>query len=752
MKSDRAVRRVLAAVFPLALIFGACGGTTANPSETEPGSSEVAPSVSAPGWPVVVTDDGRVVVQVPEGVTADFLSLVPADWPTDAGDTPTLAVGAAAQTTEGLELEMWALVQSGGLEAMRGVPVDSVDAIRNTKLIGVVERFSDGFVTLDRGEAVGVTPGDFYYVLNAAPDGEVRMGARVGALLTVTETAEKSAIARVVHARDDVTPGDTVVFAQASFELPTRNATVLIAPFEETSGPGATFPAIAEAMPEYLARFNLTNIGVEVADAFIDPRPYDAADTARDLARGDYGAMVFGVVEGETLVFNTTAFGDSPHPATTVGILPGGLPIPIGESLAALSEQLSPSFIATVLALRGDHALAAYFLESVLAEQTMDPAVRYHLREHLALRYQSLDRPTEALRIMTHDVDAGRANNDVYPLLNALSIRSHLDSNAGLVDLYVSDTEEFLAVAEGVLPTESLGGEILNYARALLYADRPDDANEAIHAVIDAARAMDDTGLELSALLEMAVAAASDDPATARLVLADASSVSAALSGDEATAIQLFDAELAAASGDNDGALQALAAALDGVADSPTAPLRASVYRRAASVFLSTERQTEAVLALQEAAAIYLETAQLDRASSALIDLAFLKLRQSSGLPPGPAAQLIGEARQNLILGAELALRLGRTLDAARGFMWAGLLELRIGQTDGAEYLLDRAELSALTTAHYGTLSELFTERSSLRNELGDIDSAVRYRELALLFGRANGEEPDLPPLSSDAE
>jgi tetratricopeptide (TPR) repeat protein len=639
----------------------------------------------------------------------------------------------------GIELQLWAFVQSSSFSELRAVPSDDVPFIRGSKTIAGVSEVDGDFVTIEVGEGDGVTAGDIYFVLNDDTDrSEVRLGSQIGALLRVTETAEDTSIARIEHARIDVESSDIAVFAQASFDLPSRSGTVVVAPFEPDGDPEA-FPAIAEAVPEYMARYGLTNIGIDVLSRYVDPRPYDASETASDLAEGDYGAVVFGLIEEDTFIFNTGAFGSAPHPAITVGILPGGLPIAIGESFASLSRQLAPSFISTVLALRGDHAMATYFVESVLATEDLEPGVRFHLREHLALRYESLNRPTEAFRIMSYDVTRARDDGLVYPLLNALSIRTHLDNVGGLHGQWIADAEEFLAVADGLLPAESLGGVRLDYAESLTYQERAGEGRAIVEAVRQEAIDSGDEGLQLNATIDLALNTLREDPTTAMLILAEMDAMD--LETENRAFINLFEAELAASQGDRSRAMERLNAALAGIADSDSQSLQASVYRRAGSVFNEAGLAQEAVAVIQQAASLYLEMAQLDQAAGTLIDLAFLELQLAAQLPPGQSVGAVMNARQSMVLGGEIALRLGRPVDASSAFMYAAMLERQIGQDDSAYWLFDRAAALAMTTGHYPTLHELYSAFADFAEQVGKTDEAAQHMERALLFGRAAGIE-----------
>lgn len=730
-----------AAALVAAVLAAACGGAPAVED----------PDAIGPRWSLSLDESGHLRLDGPAHDRRDrFVRLVPQRWPASEPQ-PLLGIGALAEDG-GDDVELWTSTWSVDLDAIGAEITDELGQLGSTKHACTIVGVDGRFATLDCGVEVGVTAGDLYFVVNAQPDAsDRRFGARVGALLRVTEVADTTCIARIEHSRAPVRERDPAVFAQASFDLPTRNATVLVAPFDRDAGHTSAFPAVADAMPEYLAAFGLTNVGVEAFPRFLDPRPFDAARAAADAATGEYGCIVFGQIDGDTLVFNATAYGASPHPATTVGILPGGLPLPIGDSVESLSRQLAPSFLATVLALRGDHALAAYFVETVLATERLEPAVRFHLREHLALRYESLGFVTEALRLMAADIAHARRDDDVYALLNALSIRSHLDDVSGLADQWLADASEFLAVAGPVLPAESLGREKLELARATSANGDLDAAREIIGEVVRDAAERGDQDLERWARTELAFTML-DDPAVARLALADVDPLLADADPDDVAIVRLLEAELAAAMDDADAARRALAQALERVADSETTTLKASVYRRAANVFARLERHADAVASLQEAARLYLDSAQLDRAASALVDLSYLELQLVQASGPDGALQAIQQARQNIILGAELALRLGALNEATSAFVWAALIEDELGQRDASEFLLDRAERFALASGDPVAVYELYDHRSRLAERARDLEAAAHFQGRALLFARAAGIEVDGASIEAEYE
>lgn len=720
-------------IFALALA-AACGG--ARPATDAEGSAS----------PVTMTlsDDGRLLVNGELPDDAVYARAVPRLWPATLGEPPTLAAGELVPSGDALDFVPWAVVSSVPVEELELRPERRAPATLTAKHACQVQERSATEVSIACGHLHGVSEGDLYLVYGGErAEEDSRPGVRTSALLRVLSVDEKESRARIEHARIAPTTGTVAVYAQASFDLPAQPAAILVAPFDDDTETGA-FPVIADALPEYLAEFGITNIGVEAFPTFLDPEPHDAAAIASEAAEASgvaYGAIVFGRVTDNVLVFNATAFGSAPHPATTVGILPGGLPLTFDENVGALSRQLAPSFLATVLALRGDHAIAVYLLESILATETLDSAVRYHLREHLALRYSSLGRPIEALRIMAEDIERSERTGDRFARLNALSIRSFLAQEAGLLELWQSDVASFLDAARDVLPERALVRERLDLARASIALDEVADGRALIEAELESARELGDLDAEYAALVEREFAMV-DDPVAARLAFTELEPLLPELDSAQRALVNLVSAELAAADGEVQVADAAVRAALTEVSEEPPGPLRASVYRRAAGVFSSIGRADAAAVALHEAARMFLDTAQLQRASITLVELTFAQLEWAHSAPPGEAAAQVQEARNNLLLGAELAGRLGYYSDAAHAFLWAGLFEHQLGRPDVGNQLLERAEQFALPSGDYNALHEVYSSRARISAEAGDLEAAEGFQTRALLFAEAGGIEP----------
>lgn len=739
-------RSDLLAVVAACVSLAACGGATAT-SDT---AALDAPSAEAPreGARVTLDDTGVFNLVDPDGALLDegWVGLFPADWP-DLNKRPLLGLATAGPDAR---MQVIALREVAGIDVLRAEPLHEPQLLGDSKLMARIDAVDARQVTLSLQPSFGVAAGDLYFAFDAAaPEG--RFGSRLVALLRVVEVEAGTVIAEVQHSRRSLMPGDLAVFAQAHMDLTGETATILVAPFSEGPVDAAPMlPAIVDAVPGYLAEYGLSNIGVDAFELFLDPATALAARTAHEAAseREGFGALVFGQLNDDTLVLNTATWGTSPHPANTVGILPGGLPLPLRGGVEALSDQLAPSFIATVLAQRGDHATAVYLLESVLRDVRLDPEVRYHLREHLALRYNSIGRFGEAMELMTADVEAATAAGLPLQVLNALSIRAYLADENGFVETLVADTRSFLEAAQGQLPPESLGRERLHHARALAMSDRTEESRALAQAVLRDAGRWGDAELVTSAQIELAMSFAEEDAAAALLALSEIT-VDEGVDRESRLIVDLLSAELMLMDEDARGAEARVARALAALEEDDAATLRASVYRRGARVLNALGRVGESATATQEAARLYLETAQLETAAATLFQLAMTQLDLLHQRGGAEAALLVQEARAHLYVSAELSLHLGFDSSAGRAFVFSALLEQQLGQRRAADALFERAYRLAQNAANYRLLHDVQALRAEVEEQRGDTERALERHEDALRWAEIGGFPSDAQPISA---
>ena len=732
------------------------------------------PSLTSPehvegGARLALTDHGTVIIEDWDGPVPGWFELRANDWPIADSDPPLLGVGAAIQSGDEVRAVFYAIQQIAALERAVVVEVDEPGPLPGTKLLVEIAESDGNRLVIDAGLNDGVTVDDVYFVLNSDAPAE-RFGDRIGALIEVTDVSAGTATGRVIHADTPVEAGDLAAFAQFRSDDAEHPATLVFARLSpDESGAGLDLPGIANALPELIGEFGLSNVGVELLDRYIDPKPHNAAREASESIESDqYGAVVFGELRPTYLIYNIATFGSASRASNTVGILPGGLHLPIESDVETLSRELAPSYLSTVLTMRGDDAHAAYLVEVVLRNQEFSDGVRYHLREHLALRYDELGRGDEAFAIMRDDIAGAADANLPLQQLNALSIRAYLDLDAGQREMWLSDTSEFLALADGVLPEESLGFERIAHARAMRANGERDAAQRTLEEVLVAARAQDDILLEASAVFQLALGQFDQgEPAMGALIIEELAPRAGELEGAIAWNYHLLRAEmyLALAAGDLDAgalnqrsadslrmALESLAAALTAASDGDSPTTEAYVLSRAAEAYMIAGEPIDAVDALSEAARLYLEAGAFEDGISTLVDLGYVQLDTATRVSGNDAILLMLDAHQNFALSGELAYRLGRVVDAAGAFSLRGIIEYRLGEPETAAETLGYAAQLAMLSADYESLYEIYYQLSAFAEEAGDPNTAFELRGIAMQWAAAAGLDAEFEAIQSDSD
>ncbi len=732
----------------------ACGGRQ-GPESGVVDTAVLTPGEAVDALPVVALDQFNLMQATGDTEAlrgADWFTLHPRGWPADEGEVPSVGFGRVRQHEGGVELVEWALRDPSGLDGLAIAPANERPNLEESKAVAVISAVEGDSIVIDAGQSSGVTSGDMYFVLNRDVErwGEGRMGSHIGALARITDVQESSATARIVHSDTEIRPGDCVWFAQLTGDVSVPEVYLVFAP--ATPGGRAAdgaLPALATALPEYLAEYELGNIIVETWPEYIDPTDGQDADEQREaLGEERFGALVFGHYEDDVLIYNATAFGVGRAPGTTIGVLPGGLPLPAPHGLSALSEQLVPSYVATALAMRGEHALAIYFLETALRSGDFEPGVRYHLREHLAARYESLGRTSEAFRLMNADIEDGRDSRDLHVLLNALSIRTSLDRSAGARAQWLLDAREFIDIAENVLPRDSLTSMRLYVCRALRANEEYDMAQVCAHDVLQQARAAQDRDIEYAALAELAVTSMRrGQPDGALLVLRDITQRTEDLRPEQRVFALLLMAEIRAYNEEDDMATRDMVAAI-GLAEELDSPVVvANAYMQAAAVLQQTGRSADAIQLLQAVSQVYLATTQFSDAADALLAAGYLSIRHGAGMAGADGLHYIADGRANLLAGAELLYFLGDTRRVAQSLASAGVLEFQLRRRDSSVALFEEATRLARLSADYRILAEISERRSELALAGGDAADALRFRAEAEKWAAAGSLEIEFAPI-----
>lgn len=544
---------------------------------------------------------------------------------------------------------------------------------------------NDDEVRLAANFPEGVTEGDLFFVLGD-PQGEPsRLGSRIVALVQVAEVSASGSRARILHQMAPIEAGDVAIFAH--HEAIDRERPEALIVFTRTDPDraldGFQLPPLANAVFDYQAEFQFSNIRIETLDVWVDPTAADAVEQAQDVApEQGFGVIVFGQDRATQFLYNITTYGTTPSLATTVGILPGGLPLATPNGIEGISGQLAPSFIATALTQRGDHAEVIYFLEQCLREGRVSGDVAFHTREHLALRFESIGRVAEGDHLMSTDIQRAHEMDNPYAELNALSIREYLNRQQREFDRELSDLDEFLEVADDVLPAESLLPERLERSRILARLDRMDEALEQAQDVLSDARRQQRLQWEVSAHLahanllfqngqiQEAIQMVVDGLPNARVVGDSYPRYSHALLAqmyselnDEAQAMANLESAIAHAVADGEPYSQA------------------SMFELAATLNYGFDHIVDAVISMRQAEQLYADLDQFEDAARAHLQAGMLEL---SAITTTADPQFVHSAYEHLSQAAETYLAIGDGLSAAQAYGGMGMINAALGNSNSA--------------------------------------------------------------------
>lgn len=691
------------------------------------------------------TEDGRVIVDQPDAALqkAAFYTLHPLHWDDSLGPEPTIGTGYLHHAAKQTFAIMVASVPNLDFESTRVRAASGLQALTEHKALARVTGLTYEAdapetpiqVRIDLGSATGVTNGDWFYILTGDKLDlrRPRLGDLIGALVRVETVSATHASAEVVHANATIQEGQHAIFAQKTARMSPSPITIAVAPIErDADGQSGDLPSMMTGLPEIAAEYQISHTGIFRLAEFIDPRPWDASYTAEDAApEKTWGIVVFGEEEDGMLIYNSVGYGNVPSPSGWVGILPGGLPLPFDHDLEELGPQLAVSYLSNGLGMRGDHAHAVYLLESELRTKTLHPRMRYHLREHLALRYAALGRVDEALRIMHYDLLHAGQENDAYSQLNALSIRVYLDREAALLPQAIRDSRAFLSLADGLLPDYALDGERLNLARGLLNSEELDEAEALIMRVVSAAEARGDHRIHLYAITLLThVQIARDQIETAVLVLDALRANMGAYPKETQVSIRLSAAELLIQIESYSDALELLFESFEDFEHISPAS-RASMLQRAANIMMSVEQPIQAARAILDAASIYEELGLEPDAAYMWSVAAHLRLFIAQQVPGENQINMLVDAMNEFQRAYQLYLGLGDNRKAAEALVYVAMLQSRFQQTGAKDPLFDQAESMYLALGDFVALAQVAMIRQQMATAFNDPEAADAYEAQA---------------------
>lgn len=725
-------------LFPLAVLFvAACTGPSQS-TETEPEITVPIP-VDSPNLLIWEEAPGYLYLGGPTStlVVGDLIELVPdGPWPGGGEERPGQAMAMVTRVFP--EYAQVALV--GQRDAV--VDFDSLvgrrveePGLELSKTVTLVTARDGRYATLAARAREGVQEGDFFFILGEPATEPERFGSRIIALVRVVDLTPSGSQVEIVHEMSAFDVGALALFGHHTSPSTERpEALILFAQTQrDVVQDNLTLPVLASAVMDYQFEFRFSNIRIETLDVFVDPAEYNAPENAQDLAPSDgFGVIVFGEERPDEFLYNIATYGTSPSLATTVGILPGGLPLEAPDGLEGLSAELAPSFLATAMTQRGDHAESIYFLEYCLRHHVSNEGVRYHLREHLALRYESIGRPYEGLWMMTDDIRRAQADDNPYPVLNALSIREYLNGARFEFELELADLTDFLDVAQDVLPDESLIAERLEQTQILGRLARWDEALELIEHVILQAQRQNSLRWEVSAAL-----------ARARLlynqgdVLSAIERVTAVLSNARLLGLgyprycHIMLAQYFAELGDVEQSLANLAAALSYAATDANEFPTGSTHELAATLYFNFNQTEQAADHMAQAAEIYVELDLHGDTARALLQLGMLEMNQavSTGDPT-----VLDRAYAHMDEAANLFLGIGDGSTASQGYAGMGLVSLLL--RNGPQASADFARTIELAIAYNdpATVVVAYQRSAELQASLGHIAQAQTALQAATLW------------------
>lgn len=738
----------LLVLFALSLaLLNACGAKQgasdlfANlPEQTDDEESET----DAPH--IYVTDDGRLeVIHADRTIEkSDFFRIVPSTWDASLGEKPTLGVGVLLHAKDRHQAILIAQTPNTPIHGAHIEAIGALTTITGHKAVAQISGTNAdpddkdaevSAVNFKLGRSDGMAEGDWYYVLNdhALDKKQPRLGHHIQALLRVEDVQENQSTARVIHAIEPVKDEQFAVFAQHTSTSSTSPVHILVAPFtKDGADEERTLAPILKSLPTLSAAYGITNTSIDTLDEAIDPRPWDAAYTAEDAAPDEgWGVAVFGDIEDNTFIYNAVGYGNVPSPSGWVGILPGGLPLPFKDDVSELADQLALSYLSNGLGMRGDHAQAIYMLESELQRDDIERSMRYHLHEHLALRYAAIGRLDEAMRIMHYDLLDAKAEDDVYAQLNAYSIRSYLDREAGLPEQNIADERAFLELADGVLPDYALDSERLGLARALLENDEIDDAEKLISQVVDNAESRGDYRIHLHAItLLTQIQIVRDQIETALLVFDALEEKLDDYPKETRVSLRMLRAELLAQMGDFPTSLDVLFETFEELEDISLSG-QATALQRSAGIMMAISQPLQATRAILDAAKIYDKLHLVPESAGMLALAAHLRLGLAEQIPPQQANEMLVDALHDFQRAATLYRALGNNSDAAEATFYVAVLNGRFQNTGAKDPLYDVAKKLYLELGDFESLAQVSLFQAHIAAASGDKAHADELRKEA---------------------
>ena len=354
-------------------------------------------------------------------------------------------------------------------------------------------------VEISIGQNLGVQPGDIYALVHGAPDkvdqtNDLQLGKRLANICLIQTVNESSARCRIWHGSRlhpepvPVKEGDMALFLEHTFGSAPRQALVQFAKIKGDND-GSIRKHLMEQMQQYLNTHAAANITIEPLDQEIDPTSPTFYRNESNVAYRGMPQLVFGAAlvpsgkrNKEHLVINYTGIGPATGPGMIAAPPEGGMDMGRADSIEGKDlRQLFGTILSGVLVYRGQTSEALMHLRQMLADDDLQGAMRWHLRDQYAMRWGALGYLDEALWIVLEDEAVGKSRSDRLATLNALGTRVRLHDMLDASDLATSEAKRYLELRQqGADDPGAIASARAMYAEMLLNQNEVDQARTQI--------------------------------------------------------------------------------------------------------------------------------------------------------------------------------------------------------------------------------------------------------------------------------
>lgn len=381
---------------------------------------------------------------------ATFFARYSGQWPLEDVARPPLAAGQITRVYgEDVALvQMLYAFPNVELEKLEITWQDDITREDIGKGIGAVTQimgepeYPDA-VELSLGKNLGVQPGDIYALLHAPDESITRsnryqLSRRLANVCMVQKVHDATATCRIWHGSQlhpqpaPTTIGNTALFVEHTFGAQPRQALVQFAKIKGDED-GSVRAHLIEQMDEYLKTHAAVNVSVETVDIELDPSSPEFYKNEKKVEYRSMPQLLVGAAlqKGprgkEHLILNYTGVGPSTGPGMVAAPPEYGIDLGRGDKIDGEDlRHIYGLLLSGVLVYRGQTAEGLMHLRQMLADESIQGSLRWHLRDQYAMRWGALGYLDEALWLVKEDEAVAVAAKNRQAELNALGTRVRL--------------------------------------------------------------------------------------------------------------------------------------------------------------------------------------------------------------------------------------------------------------------------------------------------------------------------------------